>query len=88
LNGNKYECPSSGGIIKIDEESIIGSIVCPDFYLICNQTVPCANLLDCANKKSLRIENNSPLNKEFIAGVYSNLSSTSLSKEITVAAKN
>jgi len=46
-----HVCPKEGGIIKI-EGDYEGYLVCPDYYLICSQTVPCNNLFDCIDKKS------------------------------------
>jgi len=88
LNEKIYDCPSRGGIIEIEEDMYAGSIICPDYYLICNQTVLCTDMIDCVNKKSLRIENNEPLNNEFNIAVGSNLNSESLAKKISVKAKN
>ena len=46
-----HVCPRKGGIIKI-EGDYEGHLVCPDYNLICSQTVPCNNLFDCIDKKS------------------------------------
>ena len=46
-----HVCPRKGGIIKI-EGDYEGYLVCPDYNLICSQTVPCNNLFDCIDKKS------------------------------------
>ena len=47
-------CPRAGGYINIGGD-YEGNLLCPDFYLICSQTVPCNNLFDCVEKESREI---------------------------------
>ena len=50
---NKYYivCPREGGFVKIGND-YIGYLNCPDYNLICSQTVRCNNMFDCVDKKS------------------------------------
>ena len=41
-----YVCPRGGGIISI-EGDYEGHLICPDYNLICSQTILCNNLFDC-----------------------------------------
>ena len=41
-------CPRIGSYVSIDGE-YIGHLLCPDYNLICSQTVRCNNIFDCAN---------------------------------------
>ena len=47
-------CPRSGGYISIEGKSsnYIGHLLCPDYNLICSQSVPCNNMFDCVEKNS------------------------------------
>lgn len=38
---------------KINFVGYTGSLTCPDYNQICTGTVPCVNIIDCINKKSL-----------------------------------
>jgi len=73
INLKSFECPSRGGIIDIDDPNIVGNIVCPDFYFLCNQTEKCDSILECVNKKSLRIEEPEILNMVSLANMGSTL---------------
>jgi hypothetical protein len=44
-------CPRGGGYVKIGR-NYTGYILCPDYNLICSQTVPCNNMFDCVEKES------------------------------------
>jgi hypothetical protein len=44
-------CPRGGGYVKIGR-NYTGHILCPDYNLICSQTVPCNNMFDCVEKES------------------------------------
>jgi len=88
VNNKIYDCPNRGGILKIQESVFQGSIVCPDFYLICNQSIPCNDFQDCVYKKSIRIENNIPMKNDFNVAVGSNLSADLLTKITNAVSKN
>ena len=44
-------CPREGGYISIGK-NYIGNLACPDYNLICSQSVLCNNMFDCVEKKS------------------------------------
>lgn len=47
-------CPRSGGYISVEgkKNNYIGHLLCPDYNLICSQSVPCNNMFDCVEKNS------------------------------------
>jgi leishmanolysin len=47
------QCPPQGGSITVN--GFDGNLQCPDYNLICNQSVPCVDAFDCASKKSLEL---------------------------------
>ena len=51
INEQYIVCPRSGGYIRIGG-NYEGHILCPDYNLICSQTVPCNNMFDCVEKES------------------------------------
>ena len=51
INEQYIVCPRSGGYITIGG-NYEGHLLCPDYNLICSQTMPCNNMFDCAEKKS------------------------------------
>ena len=48
-------CPREGGYVSIGK-NYMGNLACPDYNLICSQTVPCNNMFDCVDKKSTKKE--------------------------------
>lgn len=51
INEQYIVCPRRGGYVKIGG-NYTGHILCPDYNLICSQTVPCNNMFDCVEKES------------------------------------
>ena len=51
INNQFVVCPKAGGFVNI-EGDYVGHILCPDFNLICDQTIPCNNLFDCVELSS------------------------------------
>ena len=45
-NSQYIVCPRSGGYINIGGD-YVGHLLCPDFNLICSQTILCNNMFDC-----------------------------------------
>ena len=45
-------CPEQGGEMALDGYD--GRIICPPYYLFCTSTVPCNDMIDCVNKKSMK----------------------------------
>lgn len=56
IDGKSYPCPREGGKITIEDSTKKGNIQCMDYNLICNQTVKCYGIYECAVKESLRKE--------------------------------
>lgn len=55
VGGKFYKCPREGGAIEVSPTALSkGTIQCMDFNLVCNQTVKCDNIYDCAIKESMR----------------------------------
>jgi len=51
INEQYIVCPRGGGFINIGGD-YIGHLLCPDYNLICSQSVPCNNMFDCVEKNS------------------------------------
>ena len=51
INEQYIVCPRGGGYVNIGG-NYEGHILCPDYNLICSQTVPCNNIFDCVKKES------------------------------------
>ena len=51
INEQYIVCPRSGGYINIGG-NYKGHLLCPDFNLICSQTIACNNMFDCVEKGS------------------------------------
>ena len=51
INEQYIVCPRSGGYVEIGR-NYTGHLLCPDYNLICSQTVPCNNMFDCVEKES------------------------------------
>jgi len=51
INEQYIVCPRRGGYVKIGR-NYTGHLLCPDYNLICSQTVPCNNMFDCVEKGS------------------------------------
>ena len=56
INEQYIVCPRRGGYVKIGR-NYTGHLLCPDYNLICSQTVPCNNMFDCVEKESRMKEN-------------------------------
>ena len=52
-------CPRCGGYISVEGKSsnYFGHLLCPDYNLICSQSVPCNNMFDCVEKNSTMKQN-------------------------------
>jgi hypothetical protein len=48
-SGYSVECPTEGG--KMSVSGLDGEFLCPDFNLICTQSIICNDAIDCINKK-------------------------------------
>ena len=51
INEQYIVCPRGGGYVNIGG-NYEGHILCPDYNLICSQTVLCNNIFDCVKKES------------------------------------
>ena len=51
INEQYIVCPRGGGYVTIGG-NYQGHLLCPDYNLICSQTVPCNNMFDCILKHS------------------------------------
>jgi hypothetical protein len=53
---NKYSCPTNGGTVEVKTGNLSGTLTCPVFDSLCDSTIPCTSMIDCAAKKSLRYD--------------------------------
>jgi len=54
INTQYIVCPREGGYVRISG-NYTGHVLCPDFNLICSQTIRCNNMFDCIDVGSERI---------------------------------
>jgi hypothetical protein len=78
---NKYTCPTKGGNIDVKTGNLSGIVTCPAFDSLCDSTVDCTSMIDCAAKKSVRY-NGTNYNDQSSSSVITPIVSTSSSSYI------